>query len=132
MPDQRALVFFPQGSGRYVIESLRRSFDPLATAIAAHATLVFPFASEISDADLRAHVEQALAGQPPFRVRFEGVSEAEEDFSFSMRWSAANDWSTSTIGCTQARLPSIGQRRTSTGHTSRSVAFETGRRDGRR
>ena len=82
MPDQRALVFFPQGSGRYVIESLRRSFDPLATAIAAHATLVFPFASEISDADLRAHVEQALAGQPPFRVRFEGVSEAEEEYLF--------------------------------------------------
>ena len=62
MPEQRALVFFPQGNGLHVIESLRRQFDPLATVIAAHATLVFPFTSEISEVDLRAHVERALEG----------------------------------------------------------------------
>ena len=82
MPDQRALVFFPQGNGLHVIESLRRRFDPLASEIAAHATLVFPFASDVSDVDLRAHVEHALEGQPPFRVRFEGVSEVEEEYLF--------------------------------------------------
>jgi 2'-5' RNA ligase len=83
MPDQRALVFFPQGNGLHVIESLRRRFDPLATAIAAHATLVFPFASDVSDVDLRAHVEHALEGQPPFRVRFEGCQRWRRSISFS-------------------------------------------------
>lgn len=82
MPEQRALVFFPQGNGLHVIESLRRQFDPLATVIAAHATLVFPFTSEISEVDLRAHVERALEGQAPFRVRFEGVAGVEEEYLF--------------------------------------------------
>jgi 2'-5' RNA ligase len=82
MPEQRALIFFPQGNGLHVIESLRRQFDPLAREIAAHATLVFPFTSEISDVDLRAHVERALEGRPPFRVRFEGVSEVENEYLF--------------------------------------------------
>ena len=31
---------------------------------------------------MRAHVERALEGQAPFRVRFEGVSEVEEEFLF--------------------------------------------------
>jgi 2'-5' RNA ligase len=82
MPEQRALVFFPRGNGLHVIESLRRKFDPLASEIAAHATLVFPFTSEISDVDLRADVERALEGRPPFRMRFEGVSEVEEEYLF--------------------------------------------------
>jgi len=82
MPTTRALVVFPEGNGLHVIESLRRRFDPLAGVIAAHSTLVFPFASEISEGDLRAHVERALEAQPPFRVRFEGVSEVEEEYLF--------------------------------------------------
>lgn len=82
MRRDRALVFFPQGDGLPVIESLRRKFDPLANEIAAHATLVFPFTSEISEVDLRAHVERALEGQQPFRVRFEGVSAVAEDYLF--------------------------------------------------
>jgi len=82
MPTMRALVVFPEGNGLHVIESLRRRFDPLAGVIAAHSTLVFPFASEISEVELRAHVEQALEGQAPFRVRFDGVSEVEEEYLF--------------------------------------------------
>jgi 2'-5' RNA ligase len=82
MPTTRALVVFPEGNGLHVIESLRRRFDPLATVIAAHSTLVFPFTSEISEIDLRAHIELALEGQPPFRVRFEGVLEVENEYLF--------------------------------------------------
>ena len=78
----RAVVVFPEGNGVHVIESLRRRFDPLARAIAAHATLVFPFVSELSDDELRGHIEQTLVGQPPFRVRFEGVAEVDGEYLF--------------------------------------------------
>jgi len=121
----RALVVFPEGNGLHVIESLRRRFDPLAGVIAAHSTLVFPFASEISEVELRAHVEQALEGQAPFRVRFDGVSEVEEEYLFldavigGERLVELND------RLYAGRLPSIGRRRTSTGRTSRWAGFET-------
>jgi len=78
----RAVVVFPDGNGLHVIESLRRRFDPLAGVIAAHSTLVFPFASEISDGELRVHIEHALDGQRAFRARFEGVAEVEDEYLF--------------------------------------------------
>jgi 2'-5' RNA ligase len=82
MSARRAVVVFPDGNGLHVIESLRRRFDPLADVIAAHATLVFPFAAEFSAVELRAHIEHALEGQHSFRARFEGVAEVEDEYLF--------------------------------------------------
>jgi 2'-5' RNA ligase len=82
MPTQRALVVFPEGDRLHVVESLRTRFDPLADVIAAHATVVFPFTSELSPAELRSHIERATDGQHEFRARFEGVVEIEDEYLF--------------------------------------------------
>jgi 2'-5' RNA ligase len=82
MPVQRALVVFPEGDGLHAVESLRHRFDPLAGIIAAHATLVFPFGSELSATDLRGHIERAIDGQREFRARFEGVVEIDDEYVF--------------------------------------------------
>jgi 2'-5' RNA ligase len=82
MAAQRAVVVFAEGNGLHVIESLRRRFDPLARVIPAHATLVFPFTSAIADSELESHIERAVDGLLPFRARFEGVAEVEDEYLF--------------------------------------------------
>lgn len=46
----RVIVIFPPAADVAVIDPLRQRFDPLASVIAPHITLVFPFQSEISTA----------------------------------------------------------------------------------
>src|SRR5215218_5033770 len=75
---QRALVVFPQADQFDVVERMRRRYDPQARLIAAHVTIVFPFEDAMSDADLKAHVREATTGVAPFKVRFTGVSPAED------------------------------------------------------
>ncbi len=53
---------------------MRRRFDPLATFIAAHVTVVFPFVSELSAHSLRAHIESAVERMAPFEIRLDGVT----------------------------------------------------------
>ena len=79
---RRALVVFPESDQLTIVEDLRRRFDPLARLIAAHVTLVFPFTSDLSTDALRHHVERGVRGCPPFQVRLEGISEADDDYVF--------------------------------------------------
>ncbi|HTE45067.1 MAG TPA: 2'-5' RNA ligase family protein [Gemmatimonadaceae bacterium] len=69
----RAIVIFPKGDHAVEIDRLRAKFDPLALAIAPHITLVFPFESDITTADLVAHVENALSGMSSFPIRLARV-----------------------------------------------------------
>jgi 2'-5' RNA ligase len=63
---QHAIVAFPTLQLADRIESVRRRFDPLATLLSAHVTLVFPFANESIAPLLDQHIAQAIAGLAPF------------------------------------------------------------------
>ena len=66
---KRVVVAFPkiESGGEWAkIVGLRCRHDPLASVIAPHVTLVFPFDDPVPDEELHAHVERALAGIPGF------------------------------------------------------------------
>jgi 2'-5' RNA ligase len=63
---QHAIIAFPTLRLSDRVESIRRRFDPLATLLGAHVTLVFPFADESIEPRLDQHIAQAIAGVAPF------------------------------------------------------------------
>ena len=79
---KRAIVILPRFDGPDQIEQLRRRFDPLASRIAPHITLVFPFESELSADQLRAHIGQAIQGIAPFKVQLRGITEHDGEYLF--------------------------------------------------
>jgi len=70
---KRAIVILPKFDGLELIDQLRRRFDPLASKIEAHITLVFPFESELSARQLQAHMERVTEGLAPFQVHLRGI-----------------------------------------------------------
>lgn len=48
MTVQRAIIAFPNIDAHEEIESVRREFDPLASLLDAHVTLVFHFEENVS------------------------------------------------------------------------------------
>ena len=80
---RRAIVIFPPSPDMVGIESLRRRFDPVANSIAAHITLVFPFESDISTAELRTHIEHATNGFRRFTIGLDEVTVAEGEYLFA-------------------------------------------------
>jgi 2'-5' RNA ligase len=79
---RRAIVTFPDTPAIERIEMLRRLFDPLASIIAAHVTLVFPFEDLTPTATLRAHVERMLTGTSAFDIQLSGVEAVEDEYVF--------------------------------------------------
>lgn len=77
---RRAIVWFPPAEAVVDVERFRAAHDPLARAIAAHVTLVFPFASTLGMVQVAAHVRRATAHWPPLPVRFEGIGDFHADW----------------------------------------------------
>ena len=88
---KRAIILFPKFENQQVIESIRGKYDPLAGFIAPHLTLVFPFDSDLTTEELRLHVEHALAGVKPFRVRLNGFSGDYRDGYLFLNVKTGND-----------------------------------------
>jgi 2'-5' RNA ligase len=70
---RRAIVWFPPAEMLVAVEAFRTRCDPLAAAIPAHVTLVFPFASTLTPLQIAAHVRRVVAGWPALPVRMEGA-----------------------------------------------------------
>ena len=64
------------------VADLRRRYDPLAELVRPHITLVFPFDSDISDQELRAHVGACVRNIAPFRAVLTQVTGHEEEYLF--------------------------------------------------
>jgi len=77
---RRALVWFPDAPALTAIERFRSAHDPLAAALPAHLTLVFPFASTLGAVQVAAHVRRATARWPALPVRFEGLGHFHSDW----------------------------------------------------
>ena len=71
---KRAIVLFPKFQNKDAIQNIRERFDPLANYIAPHITIVFPFESALSTAELDAHMRRALAGVKRFDVRLQDIT----------------------------------------------------------
>jgi 2'-5' RNA ligase len=77
---RRAIVWFPPATVVADIERFRAAHDPLARAIAAHVTLVFPFGSTLGLVQVAAHVRRAIARWPGVPVRLEGLGHFHADW----------------------------------------------------
>jgi 2'-5' RNA ligase len=70
---RRAIVAFPVAEALSAIEAFRARHDPLALHMAAHVTLVFPFASTLSALQVTAHVRRVASRWPVLPIRLHGV-----------------------------------------------------------
>ena len=68
---RRAVVWFPPAAVTREVEAFRAAHDPLASALPAHVTLVFPFESTLSALQVAAHVKRVVARWPQLPVRLE-------------------------------------------------------------
>lgn len=59
---------------------MRKKYDPLAELVRPHITLVFPFHSDITDAELGSHIENAISGISPFPLHLAGIFKQEDAF----------------------------------------------------
>ena len=71
---KRAIVLFPKFNNIDSIQAVRERFDPLASFIAPHITLVFPFESELSTQEIGDHVRRAIEGVKRFPVQLSSVT----------------------------------------------------------
>lgn len=79
---ERAIVIFPQLREKNLIQDIRDRYDPLASKIAPHITLVFPFKSKISSLELRQHLETCLLKFPKFSSVLQGISYEAGNYLF--------------------------------------------------
>lgn len=71
---KRAIVLFPKFENIDAIQAVRERFDPLASFIAPHITLVFPFESELSTQEIGDHVRRAIEGVKRSSVQLSSVT----------------------------------------------------------
>ena len=77
---ERTIMIFPKFSNMEIIDRMRRNYDPLADLVRPHITLVFPFHSDIADAELGSHIENAISGIRPFSLQLAGIFKQEDAF----------------------------------------------------
>jgi 2'-5' RNA ligase len=78
----RAIVIFPAFADAAPIERLRQAYDPLASYIAPHISLVFPFTSAIATEALATHMRRATRDLAPFEVTLREVTGHMEEYLF--------------------------------------------------
>jgi 2'-5' RNA ligase len=77
-----AIVIFPRHERLAAIEEFRGTYDPLASLIPAHLTLVFPCESTLSAHELSAHMTDVTRQHRPFRLCLQGVRGQASDYLF--------------------------------------------------
>jgi 2'-5' RNA ligase len=81
---RRAIVWFPPFPLESNIERFRAAHDPLAGDIAAHVSLVFPFACNLSSVQLASHVRRIVSKWPPLPVTFRDIEGLLDEFVLLM------------------------------------------------
>jgi 2'-5' RNA ligase len=80
-----AVAWFPRFVGVARIERFRARHDPAAAlGLAAHLSVVFPFASRLSALQVETHVRRLVAPWPPIPVTFRGLRVHANEFVFLM------------------------------------------------
>lgn len=74
-------AFLDLGADQWV-EDLRRRFDPLASSVPAHVTLVHPFQTRVELAEVIDHVDRVASTSRPFRLVCQGVTGHDDEYLF--------------------------------------------------
>lgn len=80
----RTIMIFPEFENVDVIDGIRKKYDPLAELVRPHITLVFPFDSRLSNAELEQILEKRLSGIKPFALELGSFSKQEDRFGNSL------------------------------------------------
>ena len=80
MTVQYAIVAFPTFDSPEAIEGVRQVFDPHASLLPAHITLVFPFTASQDAASLRAHLHALIATTSGFDVTLAPPSVEQDQY----------------------------------------------------
>lgn len=76
----RTIMIFPEFKNMEIIDNIRKQYDPLAELVRPHITLVFPFESQINNAELIQILNVRLMGVKPFEIKLGGISKHEDTF----------------------------------------------------
>ena len=79
-----AVAWFPSFEGVERIEAFRARHDPVASDIAAHLTLVFPFPTAHTRLQVETHVNRVVSRWPRIPVAFRRVRMHANEFLFLM------------------------------------------------
>ncbi len=79
---RNAIVIFPKFENDFFIQQIRARFDPLASLIDPHITLVFPYESDFPIKQLHTHIQHAIQGIRPFEINLQGVTGSESEYLF--------------------------------------------------
>ncbi len=71
---ERCIMIFPEFSNIEIIDEIREMYDPLASHVRPHITLVFPFESNIDSIQLKSHLEEVLASVNSFPLVLKGIT----------------------------------------------------------
>lgn len=67
-------MIFPTFENGQVIDKIRELYDPLASCVRPHITIVFPFDSFIETVELREHLSSVLTDIAPFEIILKGIT----------------------------------------------------------
>ena len=81
---RRAIVWFPPFPMDAPVEPYRHRFDPMADVFPAHVTLVFPFPTNLTVAQLASHIRRIVGNWPSLPVSFRDVEGILDEFVFLM------------------------------------------------
>ncbi|MCM3737395.1 2'-5' RNA ligase family protein [Bacillus cytotoxicus] len=79
---QRTILLFLNSDDLYEIEEVRRNHDPLFGLIVPHITLIFPFASEVSNEILKEHIETNISNMNPFYITLNPIVTNADEYLF--------------------------------------------------
>ncbi|PGZ97347.1 2'-5' RNA ligase [Bacillus pseudomycoides] len=79
---QRTILLFLDSDNLYEIEEIRRKHDPLYDRIPPHITLVFPFMNEVSNENLKKHIETNISKMNPFHITLSPVVTNADEYLF--------------------------------------------------
>ena len=79
-----AVAWFPAFRGLDRLEAFRARHDPMAEAIPAHLSLVFPFPTALSRLQVETHVQRIVSRWPPIPLAFRALRLEANEFLFLM------------------------------------------------
>jgi 2'-5' RNA ligase len=71
---KRCIMIFPEFQNGQIIDKVREAYDPLASHVKPHITLVFPFDSDIKANELKEHISCVLSEVTTFEIILKGIT----------------------------------------------------------
>lgn len=79
---KRSIILIPDFKNINTLQEIREAYDPLYSLIPPHITLVFPFTSDITTAQLYEHVSNKTRSIQPFDITLSGITGTPDHYLF--------------------------------------------------